>query len=125
MTYARVIPRDLFNEAKLLKCLGRLALLHHEGWTPKGFVIENDGSPFAIDLNDNGLTVVSGLSVYVTDGSNVFDLDLYSIYNYKDHYPLSVYDMERGHIEVFNEDGDLRTEFYEYVAEVLVDFLVT
>lgn len=24
MTYRRVIPRDLFNEADLLKCLGRL-----------------------------------------------------------------------------------------------------
>lgn len=26
MTYLRVIPRDLFNEAKLLKCLGKLYL---------------------------------------------------------------------------------------------------
>ena len=27
MSYARVIPRDLFNEANLLKCLGKVALI--------------------------------------------------------------------------------------------------
>lgn len=31
MSYVRVIPRDLFNEANLLKCLGRLYILL-EGW---------------------------------------------------------------------------------------------
>lgn len=31
MTYKRVIPRDLFNEASLLKCLGRIYILLETG----------------------------------------------------------------------------------------------
>lgn len=30
-SYRRVLPRDLFNEAKLLKCLGQLSLMIHDG----------------------------------------------------------------------------------------------
>lgn len=47
--YKRVLPRDLFNEAKLLKCLGRLCLLieddmckleyDHDDEFAEGFVI--------------------------------------------------------------------------------------
>lgn len=32
--YQRVLPRDLFNEAALLKCLGKVALWIHEGMLP-------------------------------------------------------------------------------------------
>jgi len=34
MSYQREIPRDLFNEAKLLKCLGLLSLKVHDGELP-------------------------------------------------------------------------------------------
>ena len=30
MSYKRVLPRDLFNEAKLLKCIGKISLLIHD-----------------------------------------------------------------------------------------------
>lgn len=30
MTYQREIPRDLFNEANLLKCLGQISLIAHD-----------------------------------------------------------------------------------------------
>lgn len=54
MSYLRVIPRDLFNEANLLKCIGRLTLLIHDGKLPgwsfehedyfdDGFIIEQNG----------------------------------------------------------------------------------
>ncbi len=36
MTYHRVLPRDAFNEAKLLKCIGKLTLLIEDKYnTPK------------------------------------------------------------------------------------------
>lgn len=31
MSYMRVIPRDLFNDANLLKCIGKLVLAIHDG----------------------------------------------------------------------------------------------
>jgi hypothetical protein len=36
VSYFRVIPRDLFNEASLLKCYGRLAILLDDMRSPLG-----------------------------------------------------------------------------------------
>ena len=56
MTYKRVVPRDIFNEASLLKLLGRLAIyaLTIPG---KKIHFEHDGGPFLIsqDPNDGSL----------------------------------------------------------------------
>ena len=45
--YSRVIPRDFFNEAKLLKCMGLLALKVLDNMTPNGIkiLIEESGAP--------------------------------------------------------------------------------
>lgn len=51
MGYLRVIPRDLFNEANLLKCLGTLYILT-EGRDDCGFDRE-DMEHFAIDQDPN------------------------------------------------------------------------
>lgn len=118
--YRRVVPRDLFNESKLLKCLGQLALLIHDGrdrngrQTPSGLAVEHDGEEFRIDQReeDGGLCVV-GLEFKA--GSNV--LDLYSAYNSKDPYPLLCRTEDHEFI-VFNDDGTLTDEFCEYVADL-------
>lgn len=53
--YGRVIPRDLFNEAKLLKCMGQLCLrIHNNDNLPAKMSADHDGSPFKIDLMDEG-----------------------------------------------------------------------
>lgn len=45
MSYKREIPRDLFNEAKLLKCLGLLSLKIHDGKLPPFVEIEHYQDP--------------------------------------------------------------------------------
>lgn len=64
MSYARVVPRDLFNEAKLLKCLGALYIAaehrngdlivqHAEEGSCEGWDIqqdESDGSIFCANV---------------------------------------------------------------------------
>lgn len=52
--YQRVIPRDLFNEAKLGKCMGRLILRIHDCETPVHMSFEHNGNPFDIGLGDDG-----------------------------------------------------------------------
>lgn len=57
MNYARVIPRDLFNEANLLKCYGRLALevdLEHDGGA---FDIQQDPASGALHVANVRLVV--------------------------------------------------------------------
>ena len=58
MTYRRVLPRDLFNEAKLLKCLGQLALIIHDGQDSAGQTVQ--GLLFMhVDEMDLGFTRIA------------------------------------------------------------------
>ena len=119
MPYHRVIPRDLFNESKLLKCVGQLALLIHDGRdkdgrkTPERLKAEQDGGEFRIDQRqaDGGLFIAKGLRFKVKS----LVLDLYSAYNCKGSYPLICMTEDYEEIEVFNEDGTLTDDFCEYL----------
>ncbi len=60
--YQRVIPRDFFNESKLLKCMGFLALKIHECKIPNNIdiKIEENDEPFDIQLTvDGSLTIIN------------------------------------------------------------------
>lgn len=121
MSYTRVAPRDLFNEAKLLKCLGRLALLIHDGTddnrnpTPPQLSFEADGSPFTISQSDldGGLYITSGIEFYC----NKEILYLTTKYNSKDEYPLYLATKEED-IKVFSDtDGGFTHDFLYYISE--------
>ena len=112
--YERVVPRDLFNESKLLKCLGRLALLIHKGLEPipDGLSFENSGGAFKIDQNLCGsLYVVSGI-VFKCHG---VVLDFHSAYNNQSNYPLFLVAEDEGEIEVFDDSGEFTEEFFLYI----------
>lgn len=110
--YCRVIPRDLFNESKLLKCMGRLSLMVHNCKTPRGITIDDTCDPFEIVLWDAGYLEIANLPVFIHD----FHVAFATIYNNKGDYPLyAVYDDE--FIRVFNDDDgfapDLSPDFIE------------
>lgn len=121
MTYRRVMPRDLFNEAKLLKCLGQLSLLIEDDkclkWAlrlvhttdrMRRFDIEqrgSDGGHFCTNVR----LWCSGLQINV-----------YTAMNSKSSYPL-LFDKGRdGEGKVFNDNGTLTTEFTEYLDELVL-----
>jgi hypothetical protein len=118
VTYKRVLPRDLFNESKLLKCLGQVAL-HAENdvvnlWIShrdkeKGFLIDQDPS--------DGSLFCSNLKIHTMAGC---DLRLYSPYGSRDPYPLYFVDQtndEEPEQEVFNNDGSFTAVFLAYVKK--------
>lgn len=54
MTYRREIPRDLFNEANLLKCLGQLSLIALDRGRPETFrVTHRGGGASGFDISQN------------------------------------------------------------------------
>lgn len=120
MTYTRVLPRDLFNEAKLLKCMGRLSLLiedelvrwpltlEHRPFTHgslfyRGFVVEQDSSDGSIFVTNLTLAL-GGTKIRVK-----------SALNSKAPYPLVYEDERLGVGCVFNDDGSLAEEFAAYL----------
>lgn len=111
MSYHRIIPRDLFNEAKLLKCMGQIALMIHDGMDGGKLAIDHDSPEdgFIIDQNPNsGWLYVANLNVYrKSDGEMV---GLATSYNSKSPYPLNYECGDDGGC-VFEDDGTLTEEF--------------
>lgn len=115
MQYQRVIPRDFFNEAKLLKCLGHLSLKILDGMLPDGvkIAIEESGKPFEIHLTDDGRLFLNDYDVTINDTY----VSMSTTYNSKDNYPLVCFhdDVET---VVFNELGMFTEEFIEFATTI-------
>lgn len=118
MSYQRVIPRDLFNEAKLLKCLGQLALIIHDGVkVPRGLALNHfaEDEGFRIEQNpDSGALYCSNMELTFA-GQRI---GLSAPYNSKDAYPLRFVVDDDTEGRVFDESGALSDEFRS-VMEVL------
>ena len=97
ITYSRILPRDLFNEAKLLKCLGRVTLAIENGWFPLEY--KYNGGPFDIQQNSDG--DLTCLNVTFDKG-----LTFYKPLNSKKSWPLVCVTNEYEYIEVFEEEDD-------------------
>lgn len=111
--YTRVIPRDLFNESKLLKCIGQVCLKIHDN-AIKGLSFESDGEPFQIEQDEmTGNLSIHNIDFYVK-GEQVF---LVSSYNSKGAYPLYLLTSDDEEIEVFYEDGDFTDEFLVAIGD--------
>lgn len=118
MTYLRVLPRDLFNESKLLKCLGAFHLICDGSFREYNVEIvlndedaECEGFRICQDMYNDGALYCENYEVLV----NGHQIRLYTHYNSKAAYPLYV--ME-AFIEcpVLDEKGALTGEFERFLA---------
>jgi hypothetical protein len=111
--YTRVFPRDFFNEAKLLKCMGRLTLLIEDRMTPVAMSIgeyaEEGEEGFKIGLIETGHLAVANVSIFIKGKSYLFKTD----YNAKGPYPFYVED-GNDEYKVFDDAGDWHEEFLEF-----------
>lgn len=104
--YIRIIPRDLFNESKLLKCIGRLVLLIHDGYTLNNMEMEHDNDAFEIGLTDDGFLTITNI-VFTINNKQLF---LKSLYNSKDNFPLFL-EYDYCDYLVFDENGNYTDDF--------------
>lgn len=118
MAYERVIPRDFFNEAKLLKCMGQLSLLIEDRALPEGVRIKllvpsYTGFFIVQDPADAGL-YIHNCSVFVNEKRVIMK----SVYNSKAPYPLLCEYKNSAGVHVFNDDGTLTSEFIEFARNL-------
>jgi len=108
ISYQKVIPRDFFNEAKLLKCLGQLSLLlHNRELVEDADEGLSDHEFFQVRLREDGFLYCANYSFYVAD----VEIDLYIPYNSMDSYPLLFEDSSCRINSVFKDDGSLSEYF--------------
>jgi hypothetical protein len=114
MSYQRVTPRDLFNEAKFLKCLGALAVLIYDK-TVDGLTLEHDtsNSPgFLIDQDaSSGHLYSPNLHLYIFGEPH----RLFTTYNNKAAYPLYLETPSEDIIEVLDEYGKPAHALLQYL----------
>lgn len=108
MSHRRVIPRDFFNEAKLLKCLGQLQLA----------IIDNavGGLPLQVEFDDECFNVLqhSGSGALYCANYSVYlageEIHLFTPYNSKEAYPL-IASYRGEEYYVFDEAGKFMPNF--------------
>jgi hypothetical protein len=107
--YTREIPRDFFNEAKLLKCMGLLSVKIEDRMLPPGLdiKIEESGEPFNICMNEDDYRLfVKNYPATINGVSVTFQ----SAYNSKSPYPFYCQIGEE-EIEVFDNNGNFTEDF--------------
>lgn len=114
--YLRVIPRDLFNESKLLKSLGQVALLIHDGQAPDGlgFIHSNENYPgFNVgqDQSTGDLSVTNLRLCYRST-----EIGVSSRYNSRSPYPLSCTDEAADYCDILDDNGRFASGFLEYLG---------
>lgn len=116
MTYRRVIPRDLFNEGNLLKCLGALWCKLDDRVDFRAARVTHNDEPFDIrQREEDG-------SLYVENVRLVINGRLFGHrrpLNSRAPWPLYVWDEfyeNAEEVAVFTDEGDLTDEFERLVG---------
>lgn len=112
--YTRVVPRDLFNEAKLLKCMGHLVLKILDRKTPVEMTNSENGKAFkVVQFEEDGGLAIANLDIKIKGKSFIFK----TVYNSKHNYPLLLY-YEWCEYPVFDDKGEFTDEFIEFCNNV-------
>lgn len=118
MTYSRTIPRDLFNEASLLKCLGYLWIqLERTAGHHRAALSQGAGQPFQIEQDPSDGSIYVANLTFGVHGSNVH---LFRPLNSRERFPLwarfgdPLGDFED--VEVFDAVGQLSEEFEQRIG---------
>lgn len=115
MSYFRVIPRDLFNEANLLKCYGRIYINLETAELPHVEFI-HDGEAFQVEQDaSDGSLFISNVQLLV----NGQPQNLRRPLNSRASWPLELVDDEQGNIPVFNADGTFTEEMLAYLKQAM------
>ena len=113
MSYERVIPRDLFNEANLLKCLGKVFInLENKPFGKIDVQMGNDGEAFDIQQNpEDGSTFCSNVVLL----KNGHDIPMFRPLNSRQEWSLMCHDNDGDEIFIFDDFGNFSEEFVEFL----------
>lgn len=111
MSYIRVIPRDLFNEANLLKCYGQIYINLETAEAPH-VELEHNGEAFDVQQDEgSGGLYVANVTLKVHGQA----CKLLRGHNSRRAWPLYLTDNNGEEIEVFAEDGSFSPEMTAFL----------
>jgi hypothetical protein len=106
MSYIRVLPRDLFNEASLLKCYGRLWIALETAGEHRACFVTEDAASFEIEQDESSGAIYIANVVFTVHGKPV---RLSRPLNSRAPWPFYA-ETEDDAIAVFDDNGNLSSE---------------
>jgi hypothetical protein len=104
--YTREIPRDLSNEANLLKCCGRI-YINLETAGLSDVAMEHDGAAFDVQQESgSGDIFVANIKLTIKGK----EYRLYRRLNSRESWPLYLIDENNEELDVFADDGSFSPE---------------
>lgn len=117
MSYLRVIPRDLFNEANLLKCFGQLYLNLERMGLEHRLEHEHDEDYFQVLQNNDGALSLDNVTLRTTTPDSDDEARFYRPLNSRQYFPLYLHHFsEEDDIAVFNDDGTFTAEMTTFLT---------
>lgn len=117
MGYVRVLPRDLFNEASLLKMYGRLWIALDDRRDHNARLVEEDVDRFDVTQDETSGAITIANVTFTVDG---VPHRLERPLNARDEWPLWVEtredDPDFEPVRVFDEDGGLTPEMLTLIG---------
>lgn len=116
MSYQRVIPRDLFNEANLLKCYGQVCLNLERLNLPHVELTQSDDGSFEVYQDpDSGALTLDNVGLHAHGKGWKLTRPL----NARAPYPLyveSISDPDFDPVDVFNDDGTFSASMLHFLG---------
>lgn len=115
MSYTRVIPRDLFNEAGLLKAVGRVVILLGENDGHQARIMQDQVEFFDVVQNDGSGDILIANINFEVDGK---EWHLERPLNSRESWSLWARDPDdiEEEVEVFTEDGNFTEDMRRLIG---------
>ncbi len=109
----KVYPRDLFNDANLLKCVGQIALIELERGLPGNWELHIP-TPYTINMSElDGSTNIQNMFIRNGRRDVLFSRPL----NSREAWPLTAHHGDYEECEVFDDKGNFAKEFINLLEQ--------
>jgi hypothetical protein len=114
MSYLRVIPRDLFNEANLLKCYGQLYIQLEKIGLEHTLEHSDTNEQFMVEQTIDGDLRLKNVQLLVNGGA----VHLFRPVNSREPYPLYALEEDtEEEISIFKDDGSFTEEMIVFLTD--------
>lgn len=111
--FMRVVPRDLFNEAKILSMVSKFAKDVNQGKMPEGFFGKLN-KKWTVALSENGELYISGFDLTYKGQKADLTMNYNAGKMYRFPLQITVEDMDLWSVSIYDENGELDSDMEQF-----------
>lgn len=111
--FMRVVPRDLFNEAKILSMVSKFAKDVNQGKMPGGFIGKLN-KKWTVALSENGELYISGFDLTYKGQKADLTMNYNAGKMYRFPLQITVENMDLWSVSIYDENGELDSDMRQF-----------